>query len=73
MYSVSQVYSSSGGAEGSSAVASLVDKMPSITSGFGTGASTSAIAEYIASPKLFTDCKKVIVVACCLNAFVSFA
>ena len=45
MYSVSQVYSSSGGAEGCSAVAST----PSIASDFGTGASTSAIADYIAS------------------------
>ena len=49
MYRVSQLYSSSGGAEGCSAVASLVDKMPSITSEFGTRASTSAMAEYIAS------------------------
>ena len=45
IYSVSQLYSSSGGAEGGFSVAS----MPSITSEFGTGASTSAIAEYIAS------------------------
>ena len=58
MYSVSQVYSSSGGAEGCSAVAS----MPSITSEFGAlVASTSAIAEYIASENVHGLQEK----ACC--------
>lgn len=45
MYSVSQLYSSSGGAEGCFAE----DSMPSITSESGTRVSTSTIAEYITS------------------------
>lgn len=45
MYKVSQLYSSSGGAEDGSAAGALVDRTPSIMFESITGASASAIAD----------------------------